>query len=364
MTENYYAVIMAGGGGTRLWPLSRQDRPKQMLSLVDEYTLFQTSVNRLKDLFPPERIFVVTSAPMAVQFQAQSPEIPAENYIIEPAPRDTAAAVALSSVAIKAHDPNGVMAVVTADHFIEHEDRFLKVLQAAQAAAEQGYLVTLGIQPSFPATGFGYIQQGNYLGNFEGIDAFHALSFKEKPDKATAEQFLETEDHSWNSGMFIWRVDDVLAEFERQMPKLYAAVSEVLDVWHTPERSAVLERVWQDLEKVSVDYGIMEQAEKVAVIPARGLGWSDVGSWNALFDVLPADAAGNIVKAEEYLNLNSSGTLIHANGGQQRMIVTIGVQDLVIVDTEDVLLVCNKEQAQDVRQIVNLLKEQGKKKHL
>jgi mannose-1-phosphate guanylyltransferase len=177
MSKNYYALIMAGGGGTRLWPLSRREKPKQMLELFGERTLFQISVDRLLPLFPLERIFVVTSAGMAAAFQEQCSSLPADNYIIEPGPRDTAAAIGLAAVALQKQDPDAVMAVVTADHFIEYEDRFLHVLNAARRVAEEDYLVTLGIQPSFPATGFGYIQQGDYLGTYENIVVFRDLNF-------------------------------------------------------------------------------------------------------------------------------------------------------------------------------------------
>lgn len=364
MSENYYALIMAGGGGTRLWPLSRKDKPKQMLKLVGDRTLFEVSVDRLMGLFPPDRILVVTSALQAAAFKEQVPEIPAENFIIEPGPRDTAAAIGLSAAVLELRDPNAVMSVVTADHFIDHEARFLHILRVAQQVAENGYLVTLGIHPTFPSTGFGYIQQGDYLGTYEGRVVFEALSFKEKPDQKTAEKFISSEDHSWNSGMFIWRVADVLKEIERQMPQLHIALKKITEVWGSPECQKVMEEVWSGLDKVSVDYGIMEKADKVAVIPAKGLGWNDVGSWNALYGVLEKDSDGNIVNCDENVLLDTKNTLIHQNAKEDRMIVTIGVENLVIVDTGDILLICNKDQAQDVRQVVDLLKEKDKLRFL
>ncbi|MBT3240471.1 MAG: NTP transferase domain-containing protein [Chloroflexi bacterium] len=363
MSENNYALIMAGGGGTRLWPLSRKDKPKQMLKLVGDRTLFQVSVDRLMGLFPPENILVVTSALQATAFQEQVPEIPKDNYIVEPGPRDTAAAIGLSAAILKLRDPKAVMSVVTADHFIDHESRFLQILRVAQQVAETGYLVTLGIHPTFPSTGFGYIQQGNYLGTYEGRVVFEALNFKEKPDRETAEKFINAEDHSWNSGMFIWQVVDVLDEIEKQMPQLHQALNKITDAWETADAQEVLEKVWSGLDKVSVDYGIMERAEKVAVIPAKGLGWSDVGSWNALYDVLEKDTDGNILNSKESIVIDTKNSMIHQNHGEDRLIVAIGVEDLVIVDTGDVLLVCDKEQAQDVRQVVDLLKEQENNKY-
>lgn len=361
---NYYALIMAGGGGTRLWPLSRQDKPKQMLKLFGDKTLFQVSVERLKPLFPLERIFVVTSAQMAEVFQQQYPELPAENYILEPGPRDTAAAIGLAAIALKQRDPNAIMAVVTADHFIEHEARFLRVLQAACQVAEQDYLVTLGILPSFPATGFGYIQQGDYLGTYKDMVVFRALSFKEKPDLPTARRFLEKEDHSWNSGMFIWKVGRILDEIQAQMPALSKALMAIDALWGKKDFQNELRQVWEGLEKVSIDFGIMEGAKEVAVIPAKGLGWKDVGSWDTLFDVLDADDEGNLVICDQALNLESRRILVRQNGKSNRLVVTLGLEDLVIVDTDDVLLVCTREQAQHVRAVVAQLKEEGKEQYL
>jgi mannose-1-phosphate guanylyltransferase len=364
MSDNYYALIMAGGGGTRLWPLSRQGKPKQMLKLFGDRTLFQISVDRLRALFPLERILVVTSGELADDFKRQCPELPNENYILEPWPCDTAAAIGLAAIILQQRDPEAIMTVVTADHFIEYEQRFLNVLRAAHQVAEKGYLVTLGIHPSYPSTAFGYIQQGNYLGTYENIVVFHALNFKEKPDQTMAEKFIENEDHSWNSGMFIWQVESILGEIKQQLPKLHIGLDKIRSAIGTKEYPGVLQKVWGSLDKVSVDVGIMEQAERVAVIPARGLGWNDVGSWDTLFDVLEPDESGNIIICDQYINLDGKGTLVHQNNGLERLIVTLGVKDLVIVDTGDVLMVCTKEQAQNVKEIVNILKEKGKEKYL
>ena len=357
-------MIMAGGGGTRLWPLSRKNRPKQMLKLVGDRTLFQVAVDRLLGLFPADHILVVTSEYQTEIFKQQSPEIPAENFIIEPDGRDTAAAIGLAAITLQQRDPKAIMAVVTADHFIEREGRFLHVLRAAEQVAAEGYLVTLGIQPTFPSTGFGYIQQGSYLGTYENIVVFKAMSFKEKPDAETAVRFLEGEDHSWNSGMFIWQISKVLAEFERQMPKLYKALSKIGAAIGKEDFGDVLRREWQKLEKVSIDFGIMEGAEGVAVIPAKGLGWSDVGSWNAVFDALPHDADGNVFNAQHHISEDTKNSLVFTNGLSDRLIVTIGVEDLIIVDTGDVILVCDNRHAQDVKKIVGRLKNTDEENYL
>lgn len=356
MLDHFFAVIMAGGGGTRLWPLSRQKHPKQMLSLFDDRSLFQTSVQRLKGVFPPDRILVVTVQEQAHELQAQMPEIPVENFLLEPLPRGTASVVGLAAIAINARDPQAVMAVLTADHYIGNEELFRHLLVTAYDVAMDGYLVTLGIEPTFPATGFGYIQRGEKFDTYRNLDAYRVLRFKEKPDEQHARSMLETGDHSWNSGMFVWRLDRVMDEFARQMPELTTALETISKDMGKPSQKATLERVWPGIEPQTIDYGIMEQAAQVAVIPAAGLEWNDVGSWESLFDLLDKDEHGNIIMGGTHVGLDSQQTLIYVQQ-EHRLIVTIGVQDLILVDTGDVLLVCSKEQAQRVRQVVNQLKE-------
>lgn len=360
MTTGFYAVIMAGGGGTRLWPLSRQDTPKQMLPLVGDRSLFQIAVDRLKGVFTPERIFVVTVADQAEKLGAQCPHIPRENFLIEPMPRGTAAVVGLAAVALKQRDPRAVMAVLTADHIFENESYFRDLLLSAYEAAWQNHLVTLGIRPTFPSTGFGYIQQGDQLDSFRGVNAFQVLRFKEKPDQAQAQIMFEAGDHVWNSGMFVWQVKQIMAEFERQMPELASKLETISTAWNQPATQAVIRQVWPQIQPQTIDYGIMENAREVVVIPAEGLGWDDVGSWEALFDVFPADEAGNITVGENVISLDTRDTLVHKEG-VERLIVTIGVEDLIVVDSGDVLLVCKKDQAQKVRQIVKQLKKSRSK---
>jgi mannose-1-phosphate guanylyltransferase len=327
-----------------------------MLSLFDERTLFQTSVERLSGLFSCDQIFVVTVAEQALELQSQSSDIPGENFIIEPMPRGTASVVGLAAVALQQRDPEAVMAVLTSDHYIGNEENFREVLRTAYDVAQDGYLVTLGITPTFPATGYGYIQRDEPLKDTRGRGVFRGARFKEKPSEEQAREMLAGGDHTWNSGMFIWKVSRILEEFERQMPELYRKLMDIAALWNTPSHQQVVEDIWPKLQEQTIDYGIMEGAEKVAVIPAGDLKWSDVGSWDSLFEVLPTDEDGNIVMGGQHIGLDTQNSLVYLNQ-DRRLIVTIGVSDLVLVDTGDVLLVCPKEKAQMVRQVVNQLKK-------
>ena len=363
MSETFYAVIMAGGGGTRLWPLSRKSNPKQMLRLGGERSLFQISIDRLEGLFPFDKILVVTTADQAASLQEHCPQIPAENFIIEPQPRGTASAIGLTASVVNQRDPQAIMAVLTADHFIANESLFQQVLMAGKEVAKEDYLVTLGIQPTFPSTAYGYIHQGEKLGDYYNQEVYHVNLFKEKPKQTAAEEMLASGDHAWNSGMFIWKAARILAEFEQHMPELFAALNEISNAWETPQQEAVLERVWGDLKSETIDYGIMEHAEKVTVIPVADLGWNDVGSWDSLFAVLPTDEAGNIINSDNHIGVNTANSLIHSSGSK-RLIATVGVKDLVIVETEDVLFICSKDSAEDVRQVVERLKQSKQIKYL
>lgn len=358
MPEHTYAIIMAGGGGTRLWPVSRSNRPKQLLPLIADETLFQTTVERLEGAFTPERICVVTVEGQAAELRRQAPRIPPENFLIEPAPRGTASVVGLAAAILHARDPQAVMCVLPSDHFIRNRDLFHLILRVAVDVARHDYLVTLGITPTYAATGYGYIQRGQPLPEDFGYPVYHVQRFKEKPGEGEAREMFRSGDHSWNSGMFIWKTERILAEINTQMPGLGAAL-ERISAADAPHRSAVIESVWHGLANETIDYGIMEKAQNVAVLPAGGLEWSDVGSWDSLFDVLMPDENGNIVFSSEHIALDTDKSLVYGNR-DGRLIVTIGVEDLIIVDSGDVLLVCNVNDAQKVRQVVSMLRANGR----
>ena len=362
--EHTYAVIMAGGGGTRLWPLSRKDKPKQLLPLIGQETLFQSTVRRLETLFPPERILVVTMEEQAHEMRQQVKLIPEKNYIIEPMPRGTASVVGLAATILQRRDPEARMAILPSDHFIRNRDLFHYLLRAAFEVAGNGYLVTLGITPTHPSTAYGYIQQGEPLSGGYNYPAYAVKSFKEKPKNETAQKLLRSGDHSWNSGMFIWRADVILEEIKRQIPALSAALLDIESAWETPEQAHVLKDRWYDLKAETIDYAIMEKSKHAAVLPAGGLGWSDVGSWESLFEVLLPDMNGNISASNgSHLPHESTNTLVYGSN-KQRLIVTIGVDDLIIVDTDDILLVCKSDQSQSVRDIVEHLRKHRQEKYL
>jgi mannose-1-phosphate guanylyltransferase len=364
MSEHRYAVIMAGGGGTRLWPLSRKDSPKQLLPLIGQETLFQSTVSRLRGLFPLERILVVTVEEQAHEMKQQVPDLPEENYLIEPAPRGTASVVGLAAMVLQKRDPQASMAILPSDHFIRNVDLFHYLLKAAFDVADDTYLVTLGITPTIPSTAYGYIQQGTALNGEYKYPVYTVQSFKEKPNEETAQQLLRMGGHSWNSGMFIWRADVILGEIEKQMPSLGSALQEISDVWGSSSQNEVIKKIWPALKNETVDYGIMEKAEKVAVLPAGGLGWSDVGSWSSLFEVLLPDMNGNIAtNTALHLALETNNTLVYG-GGSDRLVVTIGVDDMVVVDTGDALLICKTDQSQKVKDVVEHLKKHRQEKYL
>jgi mannose-1-phosphate guanylyltransferase len=281
--------------------------------------------------------------------------LPDDSFIIEPAPKGTAAVVGLAAVLLKAEDPEAVMAVLTADHAIGNEALFRDLLAAAYSAAQQGHLVTLGVEPTRPASGYGYLEQGRELEQVAGFSLVQVESFREKPDPAVAEEYFHSGKYCWNSGMFVWRADRILDEIANLMPSLGAGLDAIAEQLGNSGAAAVIDRVWRELKNETIDYGIMEKAEDVVMLPAGDLGWNDVGSWDSLFQLMDADSQGNIVQAQTGLILDSQGSLVVQEEGANRLIALLGVEDLVVIDSGTALLVTTREHAQEVKQIVEAL---------
>ncbi|WP_242655998.1 mannose-1-phosphate guanylyltransferase [Desulfofundulus australicus] len=351
----FYAVIMAGGAGERFWPLSRRDRPKQFLSLVGERTMLQLTFDRLAGLVPPENVLVVTGINYIETVRQQLPEIPPENIVAEPCGRDTAAAVGLGALHVLRKDPRGIMAVLPADHYIAHVRRFQSVLQAGVSLAAGGqWLVTMGITPTRPDTGYGYICQGELLEYHEDIPVYRVERFTEKPGPEKARQFLAAGCYLWNSGMFIWRADLIYRLIEEHLPALAAGLAEIGRAMDRGSCQEVLSRVYPRLPKVSIDYGVMEKAPNVLVLPGN-FGWDDVGSWPALERCRETEENGNVIEARGVF-LETRNSIIHAPG---RLVATLGVENLVVVDDGECLLVCRKDRAQELKRLTAALKEAG-----
>ncbi|MBS1253311.1 MAG: Mannose-1-phosphate guanylyltransferase 1 [Anaerolineales bacterium] len=350
-----YALVLAGGVGSRLWPRSRVDRPKQLQALISDQSMLQETIGRLEPMVLPDHIFIMTNAKYVGAVREQLPSTPPENVIGEPAVRGTASAIGYGALAIAHRDPSAVMFSLHADHYIRDVEGFRQALQAAADVAGEGYLVTLGITPQYPEIGYGYIERAETLGAYAGHTVYRVARFTEKPDQKRAEAFADSGRYYWNSGLFTWQVSTILDAFAAHIPDTYQKLRVMGAAIGTDEESETLAEVWLTLENQTIDYGIMEQAEDVAVVPAS-FGWSDVGSWDTLYDLRDADSDGNVV-AGEHIGVDTRGSFIHTDG---RLIATAGVEDLIIVDTGDVVLVCPRGRAQDVKAIVDQLKQAGR----
>lgn len=349
-----HAVIMAGGSGTRFWPLSRRSKPKQLLPIGTEEALIVETAKRLDPVIPMERVAVVAGRIHMGPIAALLPALTPENQIVEPCARNTAPALGLAAAHLYHRDPDAIMAVFPADHHISKVEGFQRLIVAASERAAEGEIVTLGIRPSRPETGYGYIRyhQDQGLTAANGVEAFMVDRFVEKPPLSTAERYLAEGDYLWNSGMFFFKASRLLSDIAEHLPELSAALARISAAIGAPDYERVLDEAFNAAPSISIDYGVMERAAQVRVIPAD-IGWNDVGHWAAVADFVPADAQDNVTHGPQVL-IEAKGNITHSQDG--RLIAALGVQDLVIVSTDDAVLVLPKERAQDVRAIVDALK--------
>ncbi|HBR14481.1 MAG TPA: mannose-1-phosphate guanylyltransferase [Candidatus Omnitrophica bacterium] len=344
--KDVYAVVLAGGSGTRFWPMSRESRPKQFLNIVGAASLFQDTLKRIKPKIAGANIFIVTNAVYRKQVGQQTAayQIPKTNILLEPQGKNTAPAICWAAWKIHQINPDAVLAVFPSDHLILHQGNFLKVLEEALVLARREYLVTLGIVPTRPETGYGYLKIRKTTSR--GRKVVKVEKFIEKPSLEKARQFVRQKRYLWNSGMFIWKSAVVLKEFERHLP-------EMCRVLRGRTALAQIRKIWPQLPNISIDYGILEKADNVAAVPAKDIGWSDVGSWEALADVLPKDKNRNYFKGD-VISLDCAGSFVW---GEKRLIAAVGLEDLIVIDTPEAVLVCKKDMSQRIREIVSALKK-------
>jgi len=350
-----HAVIMAGGSGTRFWPQSRRTRPKQLLHITGENTMIRATVERILPEAPFQRIMVVTRTLHADEIRNQLPELQPEMVVEEPVGRNTAPCIALAAYKIRKKDPDAVMAVLPADHRIGKEKEFLLSLRtAAEAAAAGDYLVTFGIIPHRAETGYGYIKLGPVEMELRGTRVHRVEEFAEKPDAATAEVYLRSGCYMWNSGMFVWKVSSIIKAIQCHLPDIARALEDILPVLNTPDEPEALKEAYENMQSISVDYGILEQARNVLCI-AADLAWNDVGSWSSLTEVWDPDKEGNSIQGEALL-LDSRNCIVSS---PHKLVTLLGVEDLVVVDTPDAIMVCRRDKAQDVKILREELKKRG-----
>ena len=365
-------LIMAGGSGTRFWPLSTNERPKQFLDLVSEKTMIRETVDRVVKLIPAEKIFISTNIAYLDIIKKELPEIPEKNIIFEPMARDTAACIGYAALIIQKIYKDSIMAVLPSDHLIKKEKEFLESLNFAFEEAEKDVIVTLGIKPSYPETGYGYIE---YIKNrkprkkeedTEECKIYKVKSFREKPNREIAEKYIEKGNYLWNSGMFVWKTEFILNEIKKYMDSHKPVLEKIeemlekkdLNKFYGKALSEYVSEEFERFEKISIDFGVMERTKSVLVIPVD-ISWNDVGSFKSLDEIFPKDKKGNVVRTEKYSEIDSEGNII-INKEKDKIIATIGIEDIVIVNTEDALLICHKDKSQEIKKILNKIEKENK----
>lgn len=363
--DHTYAVILAGGGGTRLWPKSRKQTPKQFLKLIGKDTMMQIAANRINKLIPWERVIVVTNELYKDEVHQQLPEVPLLNIIAEPEKKDTALAMLVGALYAKTLDSEAICVNMASDHIVTNEQEFVRVMKhAAQTAAENDYLVTVGIYPTRPSTGFGYIKIGDDLKKLgQGLSLFKVDSFTEKPNESTARAFISTGKYFWNANNYVWSTTVLQRAFQTHMHEMYELTNELTELSGRKFHDA-LPAIYKKAESISIDYAISEKATNLVLIPGD-FGWDDVGDWKVVYDLEKKDLAGNVVIGDDpkrkVLAISSQNNLIHADG---KLVAMVGVNNMIVIDTGEILMIIPKNQSQDVKKIVERLKEENQKEYL
>jgi len=353
VNRHLYAVILAGGRGTRFWPMSRNSRPKQFLKIIGSRSLLQETIKRVSSRVRPSNIYIVTNRDFGrlIRSQIAPFRIPVKNVLWEPQGKNTAPAIGWAAAVIGQRDSNAVMGVFPSDHIILNQQAFLRCFEQAVVLAQRHFLVTMGIVPTRPETGYGYLKIKP--ARFEGNRIWRVEQFTEKPSLRLAERFLKRKKYLWNSGMFFWRCDVILHQMQKFLPKVHRAFEEKSDQAHA-------NRVWSALPSISIDYGILEKARNVATVPARNIAWSDLGSWESLLDYLRGDAEGNVTRGD-VIEIDCQNMMISS---EKRLVAAIGLRDVILIDTPDAILICRKDCSQQVRTVVDRLKTSRRDKLL
>jgi len=354
-----YVVIMAGGRGTRFWPRSRTTKPKQLLDIVGEQTMIQQTVERVLPIAAQANILIVTHKNQVDALKQQLPDIPPENIIAEPLGRNTAPCICLAAAIIQKKDPEAVMAVLPADHYIGDPSGYCEcILKAVQAAKNRHALVTIGIRPDRPETGYGYIEFDQNSG-LETEEIYRVVSYHEKPDTEKANQYLSRGNYLWNSGMFVWPVATILQNIERFLPNIYREVTDASGAFGTSGFTAILTQAYEKIESISIDYGVMEKTESVLTFEGD-FGWNDIGSWSAIYDISKKDKNGNVLSGD-VIPVDSRELFVY---NKHKLTAVVGLANVVVVETDDALLICSKDRVQDVRNVVDVLEKRGDYEYL